>query len=120
MLVLIYQHARTQSRIGYLPAAHIYLHTCFILLYLIAGTTRAEESQGTPTQSHISPSILVYEYHVFWFWFWFWVTSVLVRSHGRPRALEQTLWEREVSRQLPEPALPPHRRVKKCNGSIFG
>ena len=25
------------------------------------GTTRAEEAQGTPTQSHISPSILVYE-----------------------------------------------------------
>ena len=25
------------------------------------GTTRAEDSQGTPTQSHISPSILVYE-----------------------------------------------------------
>jgi len=26
------------------------------------GTTRAEDAQGTPTQSHISPSILVYEY----------------------------------------------------------
>jgi len=25
------------------------------------GTTRAEDVQGTPTQSHISPSILVYE-----------------------------------------------------------
>ena len=25
------------------------------------GTTRAEDAQGTPTQSHISPSILVYE-----------------------------------------------------------
>ena len=25
------------------------------------GTTKAEDSQGTPTQSHISPSILVYE-----------------------------------------------------------
>jgi len=25
------------------------------------GTTRAEDDQGTPTQSHISPSILVYE-----------------------------------------------------------
>ena len=27
----------------------------------VCGTTRAEDSQGTPTQSHISPSILVYE-----------------------------------------------------------
>ena len=25
------------------------------------GTTRAEDAQGTPTQSHISPSLLVYE-----------------------------------------------------------
>ena len=25
------------------------------------GTTRAEDAQGTPDQSHISPSILVYE-----------------------------------------------------------
>jgi len=25
------------------------------------GTTRAEDAQGTPTQIHISPSILVYE-----------------------------------------------------------
>jgi len=25
------------------------------------GTKRAEDAQGTPTQSHISPSILVYE-----------------------------------------------------------
>ena len=25
------------------------------------GTTRAEDAQGTPTQSHTSPSILVYE-----------------------------------------------------------
>ena len=25
------------------------------------GTARAEDAQGTPTQSHISPSILVYE-----------------------------------------------------------
>jgi hypothetical protein len=25
------------------------------------GTTRAEDAQGTPTQSHISPSILAYE-----------------------------------------------------------
>ena len=25
------------------------------------GTTRAEDAQGIPTQSHISPSILVYE-----------------------------------------------------------
>ena len=25
------------------------------------GTTRAEDAQGTPTQSHISPRILVYE-----------------------------------------------------------
>ena len=25
------------------------------------GTTRAEDAQGTPTQSHITPSILVYE-----------------------------------------------------------
>ena len=25
------------------------------------GATRAEDAQGTPTQSHISPSILVYE-----------------------------------------------------------
>jgi len=27
------------------------------------GTARAEDAQGTPTQSHISPSILVYEGH---------------------------------------------------------
>ena len=27
----------------------------------LVGTRRAEETQGTPTQSHISPSILVYE-----------------------------------------------------------
>ena len=26
------------------------------------GTTRAEDAQGTPTQSHVSPSILVYEH----------------------------------------------------------
>ena len=26
-----------------------------------ASTTRAEDAQGTPTQSHVSPSILVYE-----------------------------------------------------------
>ena len=26
------------------------------------GTARAEDAQGAPTQSHISPSILVYEY----------------------------------------------------------
>ena len=26
-----------------------------------SGTTRAEDAQGTPTQSHVSPSILVYE-----------------------------------------------------------
>ena len=25
------------------------------------GTTRAEDAQGTPTQSHVPPSILVYE-----------------------------------------------------------
>ena len=25
------------------------------------GTTRAEDAQGIPTQSHVSPSILVYE-----------------------------------------------------------
>jgi len=28
------------------------------------GTTRAEDAQGTPTQSHISPSLLVYEEYV--------------------------------------------------------
>jgi len=28
---------------------------------LRVGTTRAEDAQGTPTQSHISPSILVYQ-----------------------------------------------------------
>ena len=27
----------------------------------VVGTTRAEDAQGTPTQSHISPSTLVYE-----------------------------------------------------------
>jgi len=27
------------------------------------GAARAEDAQGTPTQSHISPSILVYEDH---------------------------------------------------------
>ena len=26
------------------------------------GTTRADDAQGTPTQSHMSPSILVYEH----------------------------------------------------------
>ena len=30
------------------------------------GTTRAEDAQGTPTQSHISPSILVYEEEKAW------------------------------------------------------
>ena len=29
--------------------------------WLDGGTTRAEDAQGTPTQSHLSPSILVYE-----------------------------------------------------------
>ena len=29
------------------------------------GTTRAEDAQGTPTQTHISPSILVYEENPF-------------------------------------------------------
>ena len=28
------------------------------------GTTRAEDAPGTPTQSHISPSILVDEYYL--------------------------------------------------------
>jgi len=28
---------------------------------LVRGTTRVEDAQGTPTQSHISPSIPVYE-----------------------------------------------------------
>ena len=28
---------------------------------LLGGTTRAEDAHGTPAQSHISPSILVYE-----------------------------------------------------------
>ena len=27
----------------------------------VRGTARAEDAQGTPTQNHISPSILVYE-----------------------------------------------------------
>jgi hypothetical protein len=30
------------------------------------GTTRAEDAQGTPIQSHISPSILVYEDKLRW------------------------------------------------------
>ena len=29
------------------------------------GTTRAENAQGTPTQSHISPDILVYEDYLY-------------------------------------------------------
>jgi len=29
------------------------------------GTARAEDAQGTPTQSHISPSIQVYEENTF-------------------------------------------------------
>jgi len=39
------------------------VHAIFIYnLHLSGrGTTRAEDVQGTPTQSHISPSILVYE-----------------------------------------------------------
>ena len=36
-----------------------------MLLWLInsglIGSARAEDAQGTPTQSHISPSLLVYE-----------------------------------------------------------
>ena len=32
-----------------------------IVLYAGRGTARAEDAQETPTQSHISPSILVYE-----------------------------------------------------------
>jgi len=31
------------------------------VLFSGRGTARAEDAQGTPTQSHISPSILVYE-----------------------------------------------------------
>jgi len=30
-------------------------------LRVVRGTTRADDAQGTPTQSHIPPSILVYE-----------------------------------------------------------
>jgi len=30
-------------------------------VFFFEGTTRAEDAQGTPTQSHITPSILVYE-----------------------------------------------------------
>ena len=32
-----------------------------IRAYTGRGTTRAEDAQGTPTHSHISPSVLVYE-----------------------------------------------------------
>ena len=39
------------------------------------GTTRAEDAQGTPTQSHISPSILVYEGYVW--------CRVSCTEHGR-------------------------------------
>ena len=30
-------------------------------VYMLGGTARAEDAQGTPTQSHISPSILAYQ-----------------------------------------------------------
>ena len=33
------------------------------------GATRAEDAQGTPTQSHISPSILVYEDNIYFILF---------------------------------------------------
>ena len=36
-------------------------HSLLIALFAWRGTTRAEDAQGIPTQSHVSPSILVYE-----------------------------------------------------------
>jgi len=40
---------------------HIYIYVYIDSVLSGRGTTRAEDAQGTPTQSHISPSILVYE-----------------------------------------------------------
>jgi len=45
------------------PLKHVRGLKCYIPSFLlkVRGTTRAEEAQGTPTQTHISPSILVNE-----------------------------------------------------------
>ena len=50
------------------------LSTCFkgnplnpkvdCVIFYAGGTTRADDAQGTPTQSHISPSIPVHEDHL--------------------------------------------------------
>ena len=34
---------------------------CRVIDSGLVGSTRAEDAQGTPTQSHVSPNILVYE-----------------------------------------------------------
>jgi len=48
------------------PQAHDQSGPVWCLVFSVEGgsrrgTTRAEDAQGTPTQSHISPSIIVYE-----------------------------------------------------------
>jgi len=64
------------------------------------GTTRAEDAQGTPTQSHISPSILVYADNGRMYGFWVEgrehgigiVFAALVNSFARNPSLRQHLF----------------------------
>ena len=57
--------AYTYPQYVYVPHAGTYnYNTCTSLhdtLRVERGAARAEDAQGTPTQSHIAPSILVYE-----------------------------------------------------------
>ena len=64
----------------------------------VRGTTRAEDAQGKPTQSHISPSILAYEDKE--------------RGVGRSQREAQISWEEGASQAAPRPGrflLSPHR-----------
>ena len=61
--------------------------------FLWEGTTRAEDAQGTPTQSHISPSIQVYEDK----------SSFLDCSRSTFRSAIHTSNYRRVKFQTPDP-----------------
>ena len=63
------------------------------------GTTRAKDAQGTPTQSHISPSILVYEHHV----------GVRTARAWRPCSSRST---------APAATLPPDLRVRLLRSGV--
>jgi len=54
-------HSRPDSGLGLRHFQYEILPSCSLLDRLGRGTTRANDAQGTPTQSHISPRILVYE-----------------------------------------------------------